>query len=155
MKIQIQSTEHITTIDNVRVRAWHGTTESGIPCTVFVHQIAVSSEEDTTQFDAELEPDHEPREVEAYVAQGRISPDDDAYRGEMARWARYPVLLETDVSVLLVLLGAWQLALRHPQFPRDSRQIVQAFAEDCLAQLQRLSPTLALLFANGRIPGAE
>lgn len=41
MKITIESTPDLTTIDGVEVRRWNGTTEAGTPCMVFVRRIAV------------------------------------------------------------------------------------------------------------------
>lgn len=40
MKITIESTSVITTIEGVKVRLWEGTTERGAPCKVFVRMIA-------------------------------------------------------------------------------------------------------------------
>ena len=41
MKITIESTSRLTTVDGVECRAWTGTTEAGTPCVVFVRRIAV------------------------------------------------------------------------------------------------------------------
>jgi hypothetical protein len=54
MKIEIVATPHVTKIGGVPVRLWEGTTESGIPCKVFVHRVAVHRDQDSAQFDAEL-----------------------------------------------------------------------------------------------------
>jgi hypothetical protein len=54
MKITIESTDALTTIDRVPVRVWEGVTEDGIPCKVFVHRIAVADEQDASAFDREL-----------------------------------------------------------------------------------------------------
>ncbi|MCA8984497.1 MAG: hypothetical protein KDA76_12090 [Planctomycetaceae bacterium] len=53
MRIQIESTNEITTLDGVPCRVWRGTTESGIDCFVFVHRLAVHSEK-AYEFDCEL-----------------------------------------------------------------------------------------------------
>jgi len=55
MRIQIEATEKITTIDGVPVRLWEGVTESGVKCKVFVHRIAVHKDDDSGQFDRELQ----------------------------------------------------------------------------------------------------
>jgi hypothetical protein len=55
MKIVIESTATLTTLDGVPCRIWMGLTGAGTPCEVFVHRIAVPAEEDTAAFDAELE----------------------------------------------------------------------------------------------------
>jgi hypothetical protein len=54
MKLQIEATEQLTTIDGVPVRLWEGVTESGVCCKVFVHRIAVHNDEDSSQFEHEL-----------------------------------------------------------------------------------------------------
>jgi hypothetical protein len=55
MRIMIESTDALTTIDGVPVRLWEGTTEDGIPCKVFVHRIAVHNEQDASTFDVRLQ----------------------------------------------------------------------------------------------------
>ena len=55
MKIQIESTSATTEINGVAVRVWTGVTESGIPCIVFVHRIAVHETAYAGEFDRELE----------------------------------------------------------------------------------------------------
>jgi hypothetical protein len=42
MKIQIESTEKIVTINDVPARVWEGTTEGGVPVICFITRIAVS-----------------------------------------------------------------------------------------------------------------
>jgi hypothetical protein len=54
MKITIESTDVMTSIDGVPVRHWRGMTEDGVPCEVFVHRIAVPDNADSTRFQAEL-----------------------------------------------------------------------------------------------------
>lgn len=54
MTITIESTDQLTQIDRVPVRVWHGRTEAGVPCFVFVHRIAVHNDQDQAQFDREL-----------------------------------------------------------------------------------------------------
>lgn len=54
MRLMIESTDEITTIDGVPVRLWEGTTEDGTPCKVLVHRIAVDRAENCEQFDREL-----------------------------------------------------------------------------------------------------
>jgi hypothetical protein len=53
MKIQMESTEHVVSIDGVECRIWNAVTDTNIPCLVFVHRIAVHEEDDHEQF-AEL-----------------------------------------------------------------------------------------------------
>lgn len=59
MKITIESTDTIATLDGVKCRLWHGVTEDGTPCAVFVHRIAVD-EAKQAAFDRELDEQREP-----------------------------------------------------------------------------------------------
>jgi hypothetical protein len=54
MKITIESTDQITDLDGVPVRAWKGQTERGVPCIVFVHRIAFSQGANSRELEAEL-----------------------------------------------------------------------------------------------------
>ena len=63
MKIQIESTNAITEINGVAVRVWTGVTESGIPCIVFVHRIAVRETADASDFERELKEKSPPQPV--------------------------------------------------------------------------------------------
>lgn len=54
MKLTITATEKITDFEGVPVRVWEGVSETGVPCIVFVHRIAVREDHDASQFEAEL-----------------------------------------------------------------------------------------------------
>jgi hypothetical protein len=54
MKLFIEATDQLTTIDGVPVRVWRGETEDGVPCLAFVHRIVVRDDEDYTRFEREL-----------------------------------------------------------------------------------------------------
>lgn len=55
MKMVIESTDVITTLDGVRCRVWEGTTERGVRVKVFVHRIRARDDADTAELDKELE----------------------------------------------------------------------------------------------------
>lgn len=55
MEIQIKATEKLTRVDGVPCRVWEGTTARGIRCIVFVHRVAVHNNDDSSQFDQELQ----------------------------------------------------------------------------------------------------
>jgi hypothetical protein len=67
----------------------------------------------------------------------------DRYTTLLARHAQHPVVLDSDLGTLAIVLGAVQLALRHPRFPRASRQVVEGWLEQILAGIATLSPALA------------
>ncbi|MGE0605519.1 MAG: hypothetical protein AB7O62_00225 [Pirellulales bacterium] len=64
MKMQIESTDQITTIDGAEARLWRGTTEEGIDCLVFVTRVAVRKEEDQSSFERELREQGVPAELQ-------------------------------------------------------------------------------------------
>lgn len=70
----------------------------------------------------------------------------------LERHARHPVHLEMDVLTGHVLIGALQLALRHPAFPRESREIVQGFIRGFQARVASLDGDLAVLIEMGNQP---
>lgn len=55
MIITIQSTEKIVTVDGVSARIWEGKTAGGIAVIAFITRIAVSEQEDPTEFERELQ----------------------------------------------------------------------------------------------------
>jgi hypothetical protein len=67
MKITIESTEKIVTVNGVPARIWEGHTESGIAVHCFVTRIAVHESLDSTEFDKELQEHRKPSvDVAAY-----------------------------------------------------------------------------------------
>ena len=50
MKILMESTEHVVTVDGVECRVWNAVTENNTQCFVFVHRIAVAKDEDAAEF---------------------------------------------------------------------------------------------------------
>lgn len=55
MKITVESTEKIVWLNGVPARIWEGQTDTGIPIHCFVTRIAVSKDQDATQFEQELQ----------------------------------------------------------------------------------------------------
>jgi hypothetical protein len=55
MKITIESTTKMVQLNGVPARVWRGETESGIPVHAFVTRIAVSGDQDQSQFQRELQ----------------------------------------------------------------------------------------------------
>lgn len=55
MNLTITSTNVTTKMDGVEVRLWEGVTAGGVKCKVFVHRIAVHNDDDSTQFEKELQ----------------------------------------------------------------------------------------------------
>jgi hypothetical protein len=61
MKITIESTGELATINGVHVRLWQGETDTGIPVVAMVAILGVARAEDCEQFDRELLEQAEPR----------------------------------------------------------------------------------------------
>ncbi len=55
MKIQIESTTKIVSLNGVPARIWEGHTESAIPVHCYVTRIAVANDQPHEQFERELE----------------------------------------------------------------------------------------------------
>lgn len=72
MKVTLESTTQMTTLNGIPARIWEGHTESGIPVHAYITRIAVDAKEDTTQFEQELQ---ECRALSARIA--------DVFKGDM------------------------------------------------------------------------
>jgi len=55
MKINLESTTKIVTLNGVPARIWEGKTESGIPVHAYVTRIAVARDQDCSEFERELQ----------------------------------------------------------------------------------------------------
>jgi hypothetical protein len=66
VKITIESTDLVTTLDGVRVRVWKGITARGVACTVFVHRLSVREGHDATEFEHELAEQASPGRVVSF-----------------------------------------------------------------------------------------
>lgn len=61
MKITVESTDLMVTLNGVPARIWQGETDSGMPVHVFVTRVAVDKDEDLSQFERELQRTAAPR----------------------------------------------------------------------------------------------
>ncbi len=52
MKIMMESTDYVLTVNGVECRVWNAVTENNTQCFVFVHRIAVANEESQEEFEA-------------------------------------------------------------------------------------------------------
>ena len=59
MKITLQSTEKVVTLNGLPARIWEGKTESGIEVHAYITRIAVEKTNDTSEFERELQ-EHKP-----------------------------------------------------------------------------------------------
>jgi hypothetical protein len=55
MTIQVTSTSKLVRLNGVPARIWEGYTQSGIKIHVFITRVAVNKDEDTKQFELELQ----------------------------------------------------------------------------------------------------
>ena len=66
MKITLESTTKIVELNGVPARVWEGQTEDGIKLHAYVTRVAVNMEQDSSQFEKELQEHKAPSaEVEA------------------------------------------------------------------------------------------
>ncbi len=61
MKATMEPTSEIVTVDGVQARVWNGVTEKGIRFTALVYRIAVHKDDDSLEFDRELQEQPAPR----------------------------------------------------------------------------------------------
>ena len=55
MKILMESTPHVVTVDGIECRIWNAVNEDNTHCLVFVHRIAVRNSDDQREFSELLE----------------------------------------------------------------------------------------------------
>jgi hypothetical protein len=60
MKLILEKTDQIVTVNDIPARVWTGRTESGIEVQVLVTRIAVLKTDDNSQFQAELQEESAP-----------------------------------------------------------------------------------------------
>lgn len=69
VKITLESTTKVCTLNGIQVRVWEGKTEAGVPMCAFIARVAVSRDEDVAQFDRDLQACRVPSaEVSAFPA---------------------------------------------------------------------------------------
>ena len=67
MKITVQSTSKLVTVDGVPARVWQGHTEDGIAVHCFITRIGVDKDEDCSRFEADLKECAAPTEEVAAI----------------------------------------------------------------------------------------
>ena len=73
------------------------------------------------------------------------------YELEVAERAHQPILIETNILEVVCLVGAVQLATRHPGFTGQSRQVVEAFIRELQAHIAPdPESAIAEIFRRGR-----
>lgn len=69
MKVALESTTKIVSVNGVEARVWQGQTSGGVPCYALVTLIFADRQADQREFELELEPQAVPRpEVQAFPA---------------------------------------------------------------------------------------
>ncbi len=63
MKITIESTDDLVSIDGVEARLWNGTTSGGIRCHIYICKIGVHKDESQDEFQRELKEAYAPSEI--------------------------------------------------------------------------------------------
>lgn len=54
MKVWLESTNKVVSVNGVPARIWEGATELGIPIHAYVTRVAVADDRDTSEFEREL-----------------------------------------------------------------------------------------------------
>lgn len=63
MRIQIEPTDKIVTLDGIQCRLWNGVTEDGTHVFLLVHRIGVHVDEDATKFTQALKEMDQPSTI--------------------------------------------------------------------------------------------
>jgi hypothetical protein len=74
------------------------------------------------------------------------------YQAAMQRVGEDPVVLETHVLEMTVIIAALQLALRHPLFPQHSKAVVEPFVQGFIDQLRQKDLVIAQVLERGSDP---
>lgn len=124
MKVTLESTPEITTLDGIRGRIWNGETADGIPVTALIARLAAPHEH-AAQFEAELIAVAEP--FDSPMPDGLTAAIRDAYLDFADRIADTLLDVVDEGLVWMSVCGALQLALRHPRYRGPSHRLVRAF----------------------------
>jgi hypothetical protein len=85
-----------------------------------------------------------------------LSPQQlDRYTTLLSHYWRHPVVIETELGTVAVLMGVLQLALRHPHLPRGSRHVIEGWLAQVLTEIAALSPVLAEGLRAGSDPAND
>jgi hypothetical protein len=82
-------------------------------------------------------------------------PDPEAYAAALRQYGLHPVRIDTDVVTITVLVGALQLAVRHPQLPAQTRAVVTAWLAETIATVGTLAPDIEALLRLGQDPAYD
>ena len=74
------------------------------------------------------------------------------YEAAMRRIGHDPVVLETKVIGMTVIVAALQLALRHPLFPKQSKAVIEPFIASFIAQMRTKDLVIAEVLERGNDP---
>jgi hypothetical protein len=74
------------------------------------------------------------------------------YVAALQRVGDDPVVLETRVIEMTVIIAALQLALRHPLFPQDSTAVVAPFVQHVIEQMRAKDLVIAEVLERGNDP---
>jgi len=67
----------------------------------------------------------------------------------------HPVQATLNVQQMVVIIGALQLALRHPAFPATTGAFIKNWLDEAISQISTLCPELAPLLGAGSDPAYD
>lgn len=73
----------------------------------------------------------------------------------MELWGQAEMVMPVDVLTLSLLVGALQLALRHPGFPAESRRVVVDFLDKAIRALEMFNPVFGRVGRMGNDPAND
>ena len=73
----------------------------------------------------------------------------------MTRHGQHPIELSMDVTTIVVLISALQLALRHPDFDGQNAKTSRRFVEVSIRRLEQIHPLLGEVMRLGNDPAHD
>lgn len=73
----------------------------------------------------------------------------------LERVRAHPVQATLNVQQMVVIIGALQLALRHPAFPATTGAFIKNWLDEAISQIGTLCPELAPLLRAGNDPAHD
>ena len=79
----------------------------------------------------------------------------DRYVQVLGQYAETSMTWECDLLTGMVIVGALQLAIRHPGFPPESRRVITKVLREFEDKIAQIDPTLAEGFRWGDDPNLD
>jgi len=136
MKVTLESTPQVVTLDGVAARLWTGMTEGGVACEALIARVAVQHRLDQHEFEELLFQDLLPAAPAVSRPPGLTDDLEARWMAYAETHGRIPMDIRADGVIWYAVLGNLHLALRHPgQQGNRSAVVARAFMRQTIARL--------------------